>query len=209
MKVIRKVRFFSVLVVATLFLQNASATLLLPDSHYLGGAWQGTSYYNEGGFNVRIDFAVYDTTNYPDDFTWQSDLPMPETDQYIYAYQIFNRSGDYEEVIYFSILDITENPIDEFLMHSTSSQDDGKGGIAPELSSTQGVWEFGWIGDALVAGKHSYFLVFSSEYAPVTGSYGLTPRSDPNPVPEIPEPAVIALLGFGSVLMFVKQRKSV
>ena len=209
MKVIRKTGLLGLLVIATLFLQNVSATILLPVSSYAEaeGNWQGKSYHEKDGYNLRIDFAVYDTEAYPGDFTWAAELDMLETDRYIYAYQIFNRAGDYEEVSYFSILDIDGNPIVESLMHSTSSQDDERGGVAPEPSGTQGVWEYE--GGILIANEHSWFLVFGSQYTPVAGSYDLTPKREPTPVPvpEIPEPGTIALLGIGGAMMISARRR--
>jgi hypothetical protein len=60
---LRKTWVFSLLVVATLFAGTASATIYLPDSSYEEGAWQGSSIYEEEGFNVLVEFAVYDTDN--------------------------------------------------------------------------------------------------------------------------------------------------
>lgn len=180
--------------------------VILPESHYLDGIWQGTSYYQEDGFNVRIDFAVYDTDNYPDDFEWTAEPSMPETDRYIYAYQIFNTAD--KEVAYFQILDIDEEPIPEAVMHSTTSQDDQSGGVEPLESDTQGVWEFDW--GVLIADEQSYFLILSSNQPPVVGDYKIESLTSEPPLVPSPEPATIVLLGLGGTMAFsVGRRKRV
>jgi len=189
----------------------AQMVWLLPESHYLDGAWQGTSYYEEqDGLNVRIDFAVYDTEDedHPDDFEWTAEPPMPETDRYIYAYQIFNHPTADEEVAYFQVLDIDGGAINEALMHSTTSQDDLSDGVEPLESDTQGVWEFDW--GVLIASEHSYFLIFSSNHAPVAGSYEITSFEPEGEFPVVPEPATVTLLGLGGAMAFsVGRRKRV
>lgn len=198
----RRIAFFAFAFIALLDAGDVFAlpVELLPESHYLDGAWVGTSYYQEDGFNVRIDFAVYDTDDYPDDFEWTAEPPMPETDRYIYAYQIFNHHTADKEVAYFQILDIDEEPIPEAVMHSTTSQDDLSEGVEPLESDTQGVWEFDW--GVLIAGEHSYFLILSSNQPPVVGDYKIESLTSEPPYVPSPEPATIALLGLGGAAAF-------
>lgn len=202
---------FSLIFTVMLFSQNASAALIyLPENSI--SDWQGTSYYDEEGFNIRIDFAVYDTFTHPDDFIWEGILEMPETDRYIYAYQVFNHPTADTEVTSFEILDIDKNPLDAYLMHSTTSQDDGHEGIQPNDSDTQGIWEFEW--GTLIGGEASWFLIFSSSYAPVVGDYQVTsaPTSDdpliPDPDSEVPEPTMVALFGLSGLMLSLKRKKS-
>lgn len=213
MRVIRKIGFFSLLIVATFLVQNTSATIkdliYLPDSSYAAreGKWQSNLQYEKDDFNLLIEFAVYDAWNDPDDFTWAGELDIPETDQYIYAYQIFTHSDGTEDVGYFGLLNLDGTAVDEALMHSTCSQDDLFGGVAPTptASETQGIWKFD--GGVLVTGEHSWFLIFSSEFAPVAGSYEIkAPEGEP-PIPS-PEPSTLALLGLGSAMLFRRRRKS-
>ena len=216
MRVIRKIGFFSLLAIVILFTQDASATLTslysLPDSTFAEeeDAWQGRREYEEGALEVFLAFCVYDTDNLLKSGEIDLAAELDLTGQYIYAYQIWNHPTEsFEEVPYFQILDIDENPINEALIkNDTGSYDDGTNGIAPtpQISETQGVWEFEE--GVLIPGKHSWFLVFSSDYAPVAGSFTFEQPSEQSDMPVVPEPATMALLGLGSTLALIKRRKS-
>ena len=216
MKMIRKFGLLSLLLVATLAVHNASATLTklysLPDSTFAEaeGAWQGQREHEEGALKVLLEFCVYDTRNLLKSGEIDLADELGLTGQYIYAYQIWNHpSESSEEIPYFQILDIDENPIEEALIkNDTGSHDDGTNGVAPtpEVSETQGVWEFEE--GVLTFGEHSWFLVFSSDYAPVAGSYTFEPPLPDTPSPA-PEPGTLILLGLGSTAAFIRRRKSV
>ena len=199
MRVIRKIGFFSLLAVAALFAQDAAATLT--SSHYDGS----TYYYTPGGLHGRIDFAVYDTQTYPDEFIGAGGFQAPGSGRYIYAYQIFHNPGVNPELSYFAILGIEGAPVD-----GIGCQDDQSGGIASSdeyFTASEGVWEFqNEHGQGILfAGEHSWFLVLSSETDWVVGEYEIRAAGD-LPVP-IPEPAMITLLGIGGVLTICARRK--
>jgi len=188
--------------------KNASATLLaLPDSSYLGGFWQGTSYYDDDDFDLRIDFAVYDTLG-GNEIAGIEGFEVPGDGQYIYAYQIFQHIDEgYDEVAYFAILNLDSSAVDESLMQSTTALDDNDDdGIAPYplISENQGIWVWGGDIGYISTAQHSWFLVFSSDSAPVAGSYEVHAPGD-IPVP-IPEPITVALLGFGALTLFRKRK---
>ncbi len=216
MKMIRKFGLLSLLLVAILFAQNASATLYLPDSSYAEAqnAWQGFSIYEEDGFNVRVDFAVYDK-----DYLQKSgEIAFVDTldmdGQYIYAYQVFhnpNPQEDYEDVAYFGLLNIDKKPINAPLLDANSLDDnDGHSGIEPaNITNTPTAWKWHeFDGGLLTKGQHSWFLVFSSNAAPVAGSYEIK-ASEPEPDFPVPEPGTLTLLGLGATAAFVRRRKSV
>jgi hypothetical protein len=94
MKGTRKIWLSGLVALAMLFAGTASAAFYLPESSYEGGAWQGSKIYDEDGFNVLVDFAVYDTDNLQlvDETELAGQLNL--AGQYIYAYLIFNHMDD-------------------------------------------------------------------------------------------------------------------
>ena len=141
---IRKIWFFSLLVVAALFVCSASAAYYLPDSSYEYGAWEGSSIYRENGFNVRTDFAVCDTEALQ--FANETELSdqFDIADQYFYISAIFKR-GDYirDETIYPGILDTGGQRIDEALLKSNTgchSDCSRVGAPARQHRNTQRLW---------------------------------------------------------------------
>ena len=215
MRVIRKFGFLIVFIAAALFAQAASAAMVyLPDSSYTrDGIWQGTSHRNQDGYNVWVDYAAYDTqmqglSAAETAFFNKLDLPG----QYIYAYEVFCTQGDYEELANFSVYSVSGNPMDVIADSIGSSEDPDHGGVKSinehfADSNKKGVWEFE--SGSLIAGKYSWFLVFSSDASPVKGDYEVKQREGdfPTPSDEIPEPGTLILFGISAVLMRLGKRK--
>ena len=141
---IRKIWFFSLLVVAALFVCSASAAYYLPDSSHEDGAWEGSSIHRENDFNVCIDFAVCDTEALQ--FANETELSdqFDIADQYFYISAIFKR-GDYihDETIYPGILDTGGQRIDEALLKSNTgchSDCSRVGAPARQHRNTQRLW---------------------------------------------------------------------
>ena len=225
MKAIKKIKLLSVLVSAVFLVQNASAAIpeFLPhSSHY-----QGRSYFDSGGYNGRIDFAVYDTHTYPDelvgadgrdeDISWW-DAGNADRFHYIYAYQVFVDDTSINIIDYFALLGLGEGSVvkdphtDEWPI---GSMDDlvTPDAVAPDdpyfaSSSEYGkmaVWEFS--GGFLAAGDHSYFLVLGSDHDWTAGQYTFNKTlADETPLPN-PEPGSITLFGIMGALTFIRTRK--
>lgn len=218
MKVMKKFGSLALLLVITLLMQDASALYNMPESTYQDGAWQGTANYVDVdlGFDVLIDFAVYDFETMDLDlgesgFVTNLIDAVGLTGRYIYAYQLFNRpnegENEYGDVGYFGILDIDGEKIDEVLINDDTGSMAFGNAVAPTYIPRQGAWGFGE--GVLTNDNYSEFLVFSSDYAPVRGKYEINPP-DYDWVPSTsPEPATIVLLTFGSVISLRKRRNSV
>lgn len=212
MKVTRKIRLLSLLLVATLFVQNADATLLPYSSHY-----QGRSYFNNAGVTGHVDFAVYDTLGlYGNEWTGAG-FAAPGVGQYIYAYQLFSDAGSTDAIEFFTIMGIDDPPTPHDLIgiNTINSQDPWENypliteGIAPtdteiNLSETRATWEFA--GGILVAGEYSWFLVFSSANDWVQGKY-LMETAGGFPISGNPEPSSMALFGVVGAMTFIRTRK--
>ena len=62
----------------------------------------------------------------------------------------------------------------------------------------------------MVKGEHSWFLTLSSDHDYVAGNFSIV--SDPDdgmPIPSLPEPATMILLGVGSVILMARRKDSV
>ncbi len=209
----KEFRLLSLLLVAALFVQNATATMLPYSSHY-----QGRSYFDDpvSGVAGYVDFAVYDTLG-PNGNEWVgAGFAPPGADQYIYAYQIFNDTGSADAIEFFTILGLDDPPTPHHLdgIPTIDMQDPWEDypliteGVAPtgtdiNLDETRGTWEFA--GGILIADEYSWFLVFSSVKDWVEGKY-MMETAGGFPITSNPEPCTLALLGLGGAILFAKRR---
>lgn len=207
----KKMCFFVLLVLLIMPAASSVAALVqllsLPDSTYAEtqNNWQGQKEYEEAGLKILVEFCVYDTQNLLK--TGEQDLAdaLNLSGRYIYAYQIWDHpSESTEDVIAFQLLDNDKKAIPESAFNGdTGSHDDGTDGVAPtpQVSTKQGIWTF--VPGDLAPSIHSWFLVFSSDFAPVKGDFKVSQNESDFP---IPEPATFALVGIASGL-FAANRK--
>ena len=194
---------------------RAELTYLPESSYYSGQTHYGVSLGPGEILSGRIEFAVYDTLVYPDEFTG----PVPGEGRYVYAYQIFNDNESYSAALsYFQIEGIAEGAIPTENPNENIGTDDSSSGVDATVayftpSLTEGVWEFD--GGLVAAGDNSVFLLISSDGAMKAGDYQVVtpqdgdvpvPDEDDNGDPSVPEPATLLLLAAGSVLSFRKTR---
>ena len=205
MHCLKRIMLAGLFIVPVLLVQSAWAGLILPESsHYQGQAYKGVS-----GDRVRVDFTVYDTLG-GNEFA-DAGFAAPGDGQFTYVYHVFNEvDDDTFSIDFFRIFEIEPAAIagpDEI-----SSEDDQAGGIATDSqyfnpSFTNGIWQFEQ--GALIQGEHSWFLTISSDYDYIAGDFAINSPDDEVPVPEIPEPATMILLGLGCVILVAGRRDSI
>jgi hypothetical protein len=137
-------------------------------------------------------------------------VSFPADDHYIYAYQLFSYASSTKDIGSFTMLDIDGNPITQTLMHETQAVANGQGVMPdPNPSAVQGEWK--WLPGIgfVTAGKYSAYLIFSSVYAPVKGSFTIKAPEEGDPgKPAVPEPGTLALLGIASAMFAAKRGKN-
>jgi hypothetical protein len=208
--------------VLVFFAGNALALdpYILPHSDY----YQGINFFpaNDEGLSGHIEFAVYDTQKYENQFVGQDgygDLVpwwTPEV-RFIYAYQIFLYADSTENIDSISMFGLGEGSIERTDdVEPIGGVNDGYGGdvesdtsfFSPSNSdANEAVW---WFNNASIKpSDRSWFLVMGSNHGMTEGGYTLNPPkenySEPLPVPN-PEPATLALLSMGG-LALLKRRK--
>ena len=105
MKETRKIGLLSLLLVAALFVQNASAALLPVSTFGDAEGWQGSrSYsYDVVGYGIlsgRVYFTVYDSDNLVLEGEKALDDEWTMPGKYIYAYQIFNDQFTFGKILF-------------------------------------------------------------------------------------------------------------
>lgn len=201
MRVTEKFGFLVLLFVAILFTQNASATLL-PTSTYAQqeGNWQGIENIDDGDVHGFLSYAVYDRNNMPSTEEISLDADLNQMDgQYIYAYQVYNDADTgIANIASLQMLNLDQSPLDNSVINDIGSlEDDPFSGTEPSDAFKPGIWEFAG-NSAILPGENSWFLVFTSDFAPVAGSFVVT---------HAPEPVTIALLGIGGLMILRRKKK--
>jgi hypothetical protein len=218
-------RLLLFLLFAVLLTQTSSALLVGSSSHYDGYTIFSDTLSNGEYALVMIEFAVYDNregqsggSEFESVFSSQGVMP-PDADEFgdfIYAYKIFNNTNSESIISYFGLLDLDEQ---ENGITDLGAYDDGTGGAQPTDQYFSGGdlgWQwfgFGEEGDGSLRfidlGDQSWLLVFSSSNDWVKGEYELRGIEESDlPAPDVPEPAVIVLLGAGGACLFRRKRRN-
>ncbi|GAB4196385.1 MAG: hypothetical protein Kow00105_10530 [Phycisphaeraceae bacterium] len=163
-----------------------------------GGAWTGSTSFDNGiGLSGSVEWAVFG----PGSFPFSGYTPAPG--ELTYAFQVFSTGTDAIHSLSIQDPSGTANNIGSFSDLS---------GEVPSGSSLIGQAQ--WLFTGLDLGENSVGLAFSSIRIPdslfgVIGNGGSFAVAIPLPVPganDIPEPASLALMGLGSV-MVLRRRK--
>ena len=222
----KKILWFAFVLTAIVLIPSANADVLeMPESSYYSGA-RTFAYLTDNGDKVsgRVDFAVYDTEESPDEVAvFEVEGYDFGDDQFVYAYQIFNNVDDFgsSPFAYFGLLNIAMVPIHEVSTvnntHWSSDSPDfvPEAGIEPTASPTQGAWEFEASGGSglLLEGERSWFLLMSSPNDWTRGSFEIKTQLEFLPVPSeaeepIPEPASIIFFAAVGAMTLIRKNKS-
>jgi hypothetical protein len=187
---------------AGLVMTAGAALTSLPDSSH----YSGTSYYQVSPSNGkvqtgRVEFAVYDTQTYQNEFVGTDGFTKPGTGRYVYAYQIFNYNeygAASTSVPYFVIQSLGANAVTS--NNNIGTRNDATGGVnatsyslstntstsgTPAVTTTTTSVVFAFDNGILAAGENSWYLVMSSDQDWVKGTYSMeTPKNGDIPQPE-------------------------
>ncbi len=205
MRVMKTIGFLGVLSIVAVLAQDAAA---LPDSSYVDGdgkSWEGHKTYDE----VYVEWAVYTMAENP----WAADVTFPAGNNYIYAYQIANLGEDPIESFY--LLEVFGGSKIDWSSRAAGTQavDDElhDKDVMPVLSyENEAEWHWSPIDGTgfITTDGYSAFLIFSSPYTPIAGGFKVERSTETEPpVPEVPEPATLALLGIASAMFAAKRGK--
>jgi hypothetical protein len=201
------------LLVSVVHAQQTPPTFLPSSTHYQGAYNELVSLDSGGTLDVHLEFAVY-TDNQFDDIGYTGDS------DYVYAYQVFSGLSSTAALDYFALTGVNPSTIADVKndigeagsLTGTSTGDIPSGGEMPISSYfnpfvTEAIWEFDGNGEgAIVQGERSWFLFLYSDYDWIAGGVEFQQANDDIPVPEVPEPATLALLACGTILSLRRKK---
>ncbi|MCI0500017.1 MAG: PEP-CTERM sorting domain-containing protein [Planctomycetales bacterium] len=199
-----------------LMVPAVQAGLLLTDlasTYYKGQNVQTFNLGAEGTFTVRLEFSVYkdNEAQLMQDWTGYTG----DVKDYVYAYQVFCDSPTTAALTNFALTGI--NPasiasITEDIGQSGSVGGHNSAGIEPKEDGyfnadvTKAIWRFE--NSTLVQGNKSWFLFLYSDHDWIKGDMEVqVAANDDIPIPGVPEPATLALLAGGAVLLHRRKNR--
>ncbi|MEX0613317.1 MAG: PEP-CTERM sorting domain-containing protein [Pirellulales bacterium] len=171
-----------------------------------GALTQGTVAFDNGNLQGNLDYAVFPAAAFTAAFGNDDYTPG---DTYVYTYQIINSSDPGTDSI---SADVTA-PVAPANTIGTFEVDPGMGEIDASTAVFVGPTANWVFNPEIPLGENSYGLAYSSPNLPTAGAALIVDGGNSVlleiPVPGIPEPASVALLGIGgSVMLLLRRRNS-
>lgn len=189
------------------------APSILPESsHYQGR--HSFSYFldDQSTISGHLEFAVYKDNEAQTMKDWTG---YTGDGDYVYAYQIFSDESSTAALTYFALTGIdpdtiadVQNDIGEAESLNNVFHSNGVEPTSGEFndSATKAIWQFA--DGTLVQNEQSWFLFLYSNKDWIAGGMEIQASNDDIPVPEVPEPATLALLSCGALLTLRRKNKS-